>query len=370
MAASPNPLSPEVGTDRLYNFSAGPGTLPTSVLQEVREELPVYRNVGASIMEISHRSAAYDAVEEGARQHLRRLLGLGDDWHILFLQGGASMQFHQVPLNFLPEDGVADYVLTGRWSVKALREAKRIGEARTVASSEDDGFTTIPDRDTWDLSPKAAYLHITSNNTVHGTQFSGDPQAEVPIVTDASSEILSRPMDLEPYGLIYAGAQKNMGPAGVTLVLVHDAFLQQRKDHLPTMLDYGTHAERRFNTPPVFPIYVVEKVLRWLLDQGGVEAMQTLNQQKASMLYERVDRTDFYEGIVAPEARSTMNAVFTLHDEELEPLFLQNAAKAGLVNLKGHRSVGGLRASMYNALPVEAVEALVDFMDDFERTHG
>ena len=370
MPASARPASPADGAQRLYNFSAGPGTLPEAVLQEIRHELPVYGTAGASIMEISHRSADYDAVEQSARRHLRRLLGLGDDWHILFLQGGASMQFHQVPLNFLPPDGHADYLLTGRWSVKALHEASLLGTARTAATAEDTNFTTIPDRAAWDLSPDAAYLHITSNNTVHGTQFSGDPEADVPIVTDASSEILSRPMNLDPYGLIYAGAQKNMGPAGVTVVLVHDAFLAQRNDDLPTMLDYGTHAARRFNTPPVFPIYVVEKVLRWLRDEGGIEAMHTMNQQKAALLYDRIDRTDFYEGIVAPAARSTMNPVFRLHDDALQPRFLQDAKAAGLINLKGHRSVGGLRASLYNALPLEAVEALVDFMDTFERRHG
>lgn len=358
------------GTARLYNFSAGPGTLPEPVLHEIRNELPVYDTVGASIMEISHRSDAYDAVEEQARAHLRALLDLDDNWHILFLQGGASMQFHQVPLNFLPPDGHADYVITGRWSVKAQHEAERIGAVRVAATSADTHFAHIPDRDTWDLSPNAAYLHITSNNTVHGTQFPYDPQADVPIVTDASSEILSRPMNVDPYGLIYAGAQKNIGPAGVTLVLVHDDFLQQRKPDLPTMLDYGTHVERRFNTPPTFPIYVVEKVCRWVRNEGGIPEMHARNQKKETLLYDRIDRTAFYEGMVEPDARSTMNAIFRLHDDALQPKFLSAAREAGLINLKGHRSVGGLRASMYNALPVVAVEALVDFMDEFERTHG
>lgn len=357
-------------TQRCYNFCAGPAVLPEAALLEARDELPVYDHVGASAMEISHRSAAYDKIETAARRRIKKLLELGDDWHVLFLQGGASMQFHQVPLNFLREDESADYIMTGRWSVKAIKEARLIGNAREAASSEESNFTYIPDRDTWDLDPDAAYVHVTTNNTVHGTQFQSDPVLDVPVVTDASSEFLSRPMNLEGYGLIYAGAQKNCGPAGVTIVLVRESFLEQRKQPLPTMLDYGTHAERRFNTPPTYPIYMVEKVLRWLDDLGGVEAIHTINQRKAQKLYDRIDETDFYVGTVEPESRSTMNATFRLADQDLEPTFIKKAEEQGLMALEGHRSVGGIRASMYNALPEEAVDTLVDFMDEFERQHG
>ncbi|GIV61273.1 MAG: hypothetical protein KatS3mg044_0139 [Rhodothermaceae bacterium] len=266
---------------RLYNFSAGPGTLPEEVLLEMKEELPLYRQAGASVLEISHRSPEYSEIAEQARAHLRALLGLGDEWHILFLQGGASLQFHQVPLNFLPEGGTADYLITGSWAKKAHKEAKMLGQARVAATSEDRNFSYIPAPDTWDLDPNAAYLHFTSNNTIFGTQFATEPQVDVPLVCDASSDFLSRPLDVDRYGLIYAGAQKNVGPAGVTVVLVRDDFLQRRNQPLPTMLDYGTHAEKLFNTPPVYAVYVVEKVLRWLRALGGLPAIAALNDAKA-----------------------------------------------------------------------------------------
>jgi len=362
--------APADGSARQYNFSAGPAVLPEEVLLEAKDELPVYDHVGASVMEISHRSAAYDKIEASARDHLRKLLGLDDDWHILFLQGGASMQFYQVPLNFLPEDGSADYVITGRWGTKAIKEARRVGGARVAASSEDDDFAYIPPVADWDLDPDASYVHVTTNETVNGNQFPEDPVLDVPVVTDASSELLSRPMNLDGYGLIYAGAQKNIGPAGVTIVLVRDSFLQARKQPLPTMLDYGTHAAKRFNTPPVFPIYVVEKVLRWLDDLGGIDAIHTINQRKAKKLYDAIDDSDFYRGTVEKGSRSTMNATFRLTNEDLEPTFIKKAKEQGLLSLGGHRTVGGMRASMYNALPEKAVDTLVEFMDEFERTHG
>ena len=362
--------TPADGSQRLYNFSAGPAVLPEEALQEAKGELPVYAHTGASVMEISHRSPAYDKVEESARDHIKNLLDLDDDWNVLFLQGGASMQFHQVPLNFIPEGGSADYVVTGRWGTKAIKEAQIVEDARVAATSEDDNFSHIPHVNSWDLDPDAAYVHVTTNETVNGNQFSRDPVLDAPVVTDASSEFLSRPMNLEGYGLIYAGAQKNVGPAGVTIVLVRDSFLERKNDGLPTMLDYGTHARKRFNTPPVFPIYMVEKVTRWLLNVGGLEAIQTINQKKAQKLYDKIDSTDFYVGTVEPDDRSTMNATFRLHDEDLEPVFIKKAQEQGLMSLKGHRTVGGMRASMYNALPMEAVDALVSFMDEFERTHG
>jgi len=364
------PHSPSDLGKRQYNFSAGPGTLPEKVLLEAKDELPVYDRTGASVMEISHRSPAYDKVETAARKHIRSLLELGEKWHILFLQGGASMQFHQVPLNFLPEGGVADYVVTGRWGKKAIREARLLGNVHVAASSADEDFTYVPDVEEWDRSEEAAYIHVTTNETVNGNQMTDDPVFDVPVVTDASSEFLSRPMDPEGYGLIYAGAQKNVGPAGVTVVLVHDDFLQKRNQPLPTMLDYGTHAERRFNTPPVFSIYMVEKVCRWLRDLGGLDAIHAINRRKAEKLYERVDRNDFYEGTVETDSRSMMNVTFRLHDPALEPVFLKSARERGLLSLAGHRTVGGIRASLYNAMPEAGVDALVEFMDAFESAHS
>ncbi len=355
---------------RQHNFSAGPGTLPEEVLLELRDELPVYGDVGASVMEISHRSPAYDAIEASARTLFRKMLGLSEDWHILFLGGGASMQFHQVALNFLPADGSADYVVTGTWAKKAFQEAAILGNARKAASSEDKAFTYIPDPATWDLDPEAAYLHFTSNNTVYGTQFQQEPDGAATLVCDASSDFLSRTLDLDRYGLIYAGAQKNIGPAGVTVVLVKDRFLQQRKEPLPTILDYGTHAARRYNTPPVFAIYVVEKVLRWLDRLGGIDAIAQINEAKAAQLYGRIDRTDFYQGTAQAGSRSKMNVTFRLPTEALEQQFVAQAKAHGLLALKGHRSVGGIRASIYNACSPESVAALVSFMDDFERQNG
>ena len=355
---------------RLHNFSAGPAVLPESVLLEIREELPVYGDLGASVREISHRSPEYTAIVESAEANLRKLLGLGDDWHVLFLQGGASLQFYQVPLNFLPPDGSADYLVTGSWAKKALAEAKRVGATRVVASSDDRNFSYIPAESERSYDPNAAYLHFTSNNTIFGTQFREEPNASVPLVCDASSDFLSRPIDVDRYGLIYAGAQKNLGPAGVTLVLIRDSFLQRRNQDQPTMLDYGTHTGTLFNTPPVFAVYVVEKVLRWLDGLGGLAAIEKQNEDKAGVLYERIDRTDFYRGTADADSRSRMNVCFRLADEALEKQFIADAKEAGLLALKGHRSVGGIRASIYNACPAASVEALVSFMDDFEARNG
>ncbi len=355
---------------RVYNFSAGPAVLPEPVLMEVREELPVYRDLGTSILEISHRSSTYADIDASAKALLRKLLGLDEKWHVLFLQGGASLQFHQVPLNFLPRDGSADYLITGSWAKKAYKEAQFLGKARVAASSEDRNFSYIPDPSTWNLDPKAAYLHFTSNNTIYGTQFQTEPEAEVPLVCDASSDFLSRRITPERYGLIYAGAQKNVGPAGVTVVLIRDDFLQRRNQPLPTMLDYGTHVGKIFNTPPVFAVYIVEKVLRWLEGLGGLPAIEAINNRKAQLLYERIDRSEFYRGTAEPASRSKMNVTFRLPSEELEQRFVEEARQAGLIGLKGHRSVGGLRASIYNACPIEAVEALVSFMDYFEQRYG
>ncbi len=362
--------APADRSERQYNFSAGPAALPVETLLEAKEELPVYDHTGASVMEISHRSAAYDKVEEAARDHIKSLLDIGDDWNVLFLQGGASMQFYQAPLNFLTEDGSADYVITGRWGTKAIREARLVGDVNVAASTEDEDFAYVPEVEAWDLNPDADYVYVTTNETVNGNQITSDPVLDAPIVADASSEFLSRPMDLEGYGLVFAGAQKNVGPAGVTIVLVHDDFLEQKKDRLPTMLDYGTHVRKRFNTPPIFPIYMVEKVTRWLLNLGGLDAIHAINRRKATTLYDRIEQSDFYYCTVEEGSRSMMNVTFRLQDPDLEDLFLKQAEQRGLMDLAGHRTVGGVRASIYNAMPVEGVETLVQFMDEFERTHG
>lgn len=353
---------------RQFNFSAGPGTLPLPVLLQMREEMPVYKGAGASVMEISHRSTLYQDLEKEARAALRRLLGLSDDWHILFLGGGASLQFHQVPLNFLPPGGSADYALTGTWSKKAFREARLLGDARVAATSEAEAFSHIPGA--WSLNPDSAYVHYTSNNTVYGTQYHDLPPAAVPLVCDASSDFLSRPIDLERHGLIYAGAQKNIGPAGVAVILVKDSFLATRNRPLPTMLDYGTHAAKCFNTPPVFAVYAVHKVLGWLEGLGGIGAIQRVNTKKAALLYDRIDASGFYRPAAQRSSRSLMNVTFRLPNPQLEERFVMEAASQGLLALKGHRSVGGIRASIYNACPPEAVEALVAFMSGFEAENG
>ena len=355
---------------RQHNFSAGPGALPESVLAEVRDELLVYPGLGASMVEVSHRSPEFDAVYERAIARTKSLLGMGDEWTVLFLQGGASMQFHQVPLNFLRPDASADYLNTGTWSTNAIAEARRIGRVNVAASSEDENFSYIPTPDTWRLDPAAAYLHFTSNNTIFGTQFADEPEAGVPLVVDASSDFLSRRLSLNRYGLIYAGAQKNIGPAGVTAVMIRDSFLATKKDGLPAMLDYGTHAGTMFNTPPVFAVYVVDKVLGWIEAQGGIDAVAATNAAKADLLYRTLDATDFYRPTARPDSRSQMNVCFRLADESLEGRFVREAAAEGLLALKGHRSVGGIRASIYNAVSLASVEALVGFMERFEAANG
>lgn len=356
--------------DRLFNFSAGPGTLPVEVLEEAREEMLVYKDAGASIMEISHRSPQYTALVEETRQHFRDLLGLGEEWHILFLQGGASLQFYQTALNFLTEGTTGDYVVTGAWAKKALAEATLVGHARAIATSVDTGHDRIPDPSSWDVSDNAAYVHVTSNNTIYGTQFQDDPSVDVPLICDASSDFLSRPIDLDKYGLIYAGAQKNIGPAGVTVVLVREDFLRTIPEGLPTVLNYRTHVDKLFHTPPVFAVYMVEKVLRWIKRGGTLADMKQRNDEKASLLYDQIDASDFYRGHAYPASRSNMNVTFNLPSEVLEAAFIKEAREHGLVALKGHRSVGGIRASIYNACPHEGVQALAAFMADFAGRNG
>lgn len=358
-------------SERLFNFSAGPGTLPLSVLEELREELPVYRDAGASLIELSHRSSFYSEVAESARGSMRRLLGLGDEWHILFLQGGASMQFYQVPLNFLSAGRRAAYINTGNWSKKAIKESQLVGETYELASSADSSFDHVPSVDESRILDGTHYVHFTSNNTIYGTQYDAEPlSGGVPLVCDASSDFLGRTIDLDRYGLIYAGAQKNVGPAGVTIVLVRDDFLETRKNGLPTLLDYGTHAAKLFHTPPVFAVYLVEKVLRWLEAMGGVAKIEARNKARAQRLYDVLDSTALYSPVAKPGSRSSMNVCFRLSDESLDSALLESAQKAGVVNIKGYRTVGGFRASLYNALPDEGVDRLIDVLKAFAADKG
>ncbi|MBN1422953.1 3-phosphoserine/phosphohydroxythreonine transaminase [Candidatus Fermentibacteria bacterium] len=354
---------------RVFNFNPGPAVLPVPALERARDEFMDFSGSGMSVLESSHRSKEYDAVHHEAMALVKELLGLPADYHVLFLQGGASLQFAMVPMNLLGAGMSADYVITGSWSKLALKEAKILGAPKVAASSEQDSFTYIPTEFTFD--PDAAYVHITSNNTIGGTQYHGFPNTgSVPIVADMSSDIMWRQFDVKPFGLIYAGAQKNMGPAGVTLVIIRDDVLQKCRPGLPTMLSYGTHVtkESLHNTCPVFSIYMVRNVLAWVKDQGGLPAMEKHNRRKGDMLYAALDSDpDFFRAPVRKDSRSYMNVVFRLPTEDLEAAFITEAKKLGMVGLKGHRSVGGIRASLYNALPHEAVQSLVDFMQDFRK---
>ncbi len=357
---------------RVHNFSAGPATLPLEVLKKAQEELTNFQDMGRSVMEISHRSAQYTEIDHQAKSRLRDLLNLGTDFEIMFLQGGASSQFMMAPYNFLSENQTADYIDTGRWSNKAIREAKIFGNVHRPYSSADSGYDRVPTDDELEFSDNPAYVHFTSNNTVAGTQFPTEPETNgVPLVCDASSDFLSKPIDASRYGIIYAGAQKNVGPAGVTIVIVKKDFLAKANtDNVPTILQYQTHAEKIFNTPPTFNVYMVNLVLEWIQDKGGLDYFKKFNEEKAALLYDEIDRDDFYRGAVEKDSRSLMNATFRLLSEELEEKFLSEAVEHDLYTLKGHRSVGGIRASMYNACPMESVEALVNFMKDFRKNNG
>lgn len=362
-------------TTRVHNFGAGPGALPLPVLEEVQAELLDHQGTGMSVMELSHRSKAFGEVMQQAETDLRSLLGLSDDHAVLFLQGGASLQFAMVPANLRPQGASADYVSTGKWSQAAIKEAAKGGPVRTVGSTESTGFDRVPAQGELDLDQDAAYVHFTSNNTIYGTQWTGEPEppSGVPLVCDASSDILSRTMDIQRYGLVYAGAQKNLGPAGIAVVVIRKDLLERTPGGLPALLDYRLMAEKKslYNTPPTFAVYVVSRVLRWILDLGGVEEMERRNVEKADLLYGAIDGSGgFYRGHARAESRSRMNVTFRLPSEELEKTFVETAGKAELSGLKGHRSVGGLRASIYNACPLESVQALVEFMSDFKARHG
>ncbi|MBA4394417.1 MAG: 3-phosphoserine/phosphohydroxythreonine transaminase, partial [Desulfobacca sp.] len=353
---------------RVYNFNAGPAALPLSVLEQIQAEFLDYDGTGMSITEISHRSKPFDKVINEAVERTKRLLNLGDDYQVLFLPGGASMQFCMIPLNLALPGKALEYINTGTWSTKAIKEAKIQGkDVRVIASSEDKNFSYIPKE--YSVDEEAAYLHFTSNNTIKGTQWAGFPKVKkVPLICDMSSDIMSRPFDPNPFGLIYAGAQKNIGPAGTALVIIRKDMLERTPDNLPTMLKYTTFAKENsmYNTPSCFTIYTINLVLKWLEETvGGLAAMEKLNQEKGAILYDYMEQSGFYRGTAEKDSRSLMNVTFRLPSEELEAKFVSEALKADLVGLKGHRSVGGCRASIYNATSKEAVLALVDFMKAF-----
>src|SRR5687767_10187063 len=360
-------------TERIYNFSAGPAILPLPVLAQAQRELVSLPGIGMSVMEISHRSEPFDEIIQGAENGIRELMGVPEDYHVLFLQGGASLQFSMVAMNFLSAEGSADYILTGSWGKKAVKEAKRCGTVNIAATMADGGFTRVPAQDELKLDSQAAYVHFTTNETIEGVEWKSEPVVgDVPLIADASSDILSRPVEVENYALIYAGAQQNMGPSGVTLVIVRDDLLKRIPDGLHTMLDYRTHVENKslYNTPNTWGIYIIDLVCKWLKEKGGLAAMQKENEAKAQLLYDAIDSTDYYRGHADPDSRSNMNVTFRLPSEDLEKKFAKEATAAGLDGLKGHRSVGGIRASIYNAFPLAGVEALVGFMKEFERKNG
>jgi phosphoserine aminotransferase len=361
---------------RIFNFAAGPAVLPQPVLEEAQQHLVALPGVGMSILEISHRSKTFEAIRDRAEADLRALAGIPSNYSVLFLQGGASLQFSMVPMNVLPSGATADYIDCGSWAAKAIEDAGKIGKVHVAASTKREQYVRLPAQSELVLSPEAAYLHLTANNTIEGTEYHALPDVgAVPLVSDSSSDLFSRPIAIEQYALVYAGAQKNMGPAGLTIVIARDDMLERargRKTALPSVLSYAVHAEARslYNTPPVFAVYMLGLVMRWLLGQGGLEAVGRMNHRKAAKLYAEVDRTGFYQGVAARPDRSLMNVTFRLATRPLEGLFAEQAAAAGLDGLPGHRSVGGLRASIYNALPEEGVDALVSFMQEFERNHG
>lgn len=355
---------------RVFNFGAGPAMLPEPVLQQAAAEMFDWRGSGMSVMEMSHRGAEFNSIAEEAEADLRELLAIPANYRVLFLQGGATLQFSMLPLNLMAEGGRADYVNTGQWSIKAIKEAQRFGNLHVVASSEDANFSYAPTQDTWQpLDPTASYVHYTANETIGGVEFNWIPQTgEVPLVADMSSNVLSRPVDVSRYGAIYAGAQKNIGQAGLTIVLLRDDLLGHARARTPTMLDYKVHADAKSmsNTPPTYAWYIAGLVFKWIKAQGGVAAIEQQNIAKSKLLYDYLDRSSFFKSPVRKSDRSRMNVPFTLADAKLDAAFLKGAEQRGLMQLKGHRSVGGMRASIYNAMPLEGVKQLVDYLQDFE----
>lgn len=359
---------------RIYNLSAGPAILPEEVLKEAQENLMVLPGVGMSILEISHRSKPFDNIFQQTKDDVKTLLDIDENYSVLFLQGGASLQFSMVPMNIMPPNNKADYIVTGAWSKKAVKEAKRVGDVNIAAITEEITFNRIPKQNELKLSTDAAYVHFTSNNTIYGTQWATEPEVgNVPLVCDASSDIFHKKIDVKKYGIIYAGAQKNMGPSGVTMVILRNDLLERSSDDLPTMLNYKTHFEKEsmFNTPNTFGIYIIGLVAKWLLKNGGLEKMYEVNKHKADLVYNFIDESNgFYKGHAEMESRSLMNVTYNLRTEELEKKLIAEALDAGFSGLKGHRSVGGLRASIYNAFPTKGVEDLVEFMKNFQERNS
>jgi phosphoserine aminotransferase len=358
---------------RILNFSAGPAVLPLEVLEQAQRDLVALPGVGMSILEISHRSKTFDDIIQGCEADMRTLAKIPANYKVLFLQGGASLQFSMVPLNLLPPDGSADYIVTGAWSQKAVKEAKKVGGVKIAGTTEPEHFVRVPAQRELTLDPAAAYVHMTSNNTIFGTEWPWLPDTGgVPLVSDMSSDIFSRPVDVAKHALIYAGAQKNLAPAGVTLAIMREDMLPRSPSSLHTMLNYNIHADNQsmYNTPPVFAIYIMRLVMTWLLKNGGLEAVDVANARKADLLYAEIDRTGYYRAHAQKDSRSRMNVTFRLPSEDLEKRFAKEATAAGLDGLKGHRSVGGMRASIYNAFPESGVASLVQFMREFERNNG
>lgn len=361
-------------TERIYNFSAGPATLPLPVLEKAKDEMLSLDGIGMSVMEISHRSKHFDKIIGGAVSGMRELLNIPDNYQVLFLQGGATLQFSMIPINFLSEGETADYVITGTWGKKAIKEAKRCGNAEMIYTDAENGFRSVPSQDDLSYSESAKFIHYTSNETIEGVEFKYELDGGgIPVMCDMSSNILSKPLDIEKYALIYAGAQKNIGPSGVTLVIIRDDMLEKVPENQHSMLDYRLLAAKdsMLNTPNTWGIYIINLVCDWLKENGGLDEMEKKNQEKASLLYDAIDASDgFYKGHADKNARSLMNVTFNLPNEDLEKQFADEATAQGLDGLKGHRSVGGIRASIYNAFPREGVVALVDFMKDFSQKNG
>lgn len=359
---------------RAYNFNAGPAALPLQVLERAQAEFVDFRNTGMSIMEMSHRGAVYESVHNEAQERILRLLGNPEGYKVLFLQGGASTQFAMIPMNFLGEGKTGSYVMTGSWADKALKEAKLVGETHVAASSKESSYMSLPNLSNLELPEPSAYLHVTSNETIEGVQFQSYPDTgNVPLIADMSSDIFCRPLDITQFGMVYAGAQKNLGPSGVTVVIAREELLADSPEHIPTMLRYSTFLSNNslYNTPPSFSVYMVNEVVKWIEEEGGLSGIEAKNRDKAGLLYQTIDNSGgFYKGCAETESRSLMNVTFRLATEDLEKLFAKESEQAGFIGLKGHRSVGGLRASIYNAVPYESCSALADFMGDFQKRNG